>query len=721
LYSALKLLAELFKSLQMGYCTRNFLVERKMSKSIVRSPIILLLILLLALSPFLLGYASNSRSSASGSVSSASDKAGSSAGYDFSKYAYFPREPRLGAIEPNSGFAQIGVASYGANGTSVDTDGVQGIATVNSASIGYFAATIVNNSIASSYTGSGNSTLQENAVAFLSNNLGYFWAQNVVFVSQTGSNTFSLQLINNIWNFNSPTANMSPGIISGSGTVDCFITSGTKSCFYYAYDPNTFTVKAPFTINLTMWIGQGKSGGASDISFNYDIHDSAGDNFSGTYDDAVLFPGTSKTNSFFLIGGESPYGGLLGGTTSLVLPNDLEFVWGGPGDGSAVFMNSFSGTEQLSIASGSSFVPASDVYSVGSDTGEEAAGIQVSPDLSNPSSPVAVLTSGYVNAVKLWPLPLSLGLSSVSRAGSLSFSGQLDYSADNGTSSASSATNITVNVITTSAQASGIVGATQAVSTNEEGGFAYTFTPNFGAGIFFLTFSYPGSPSYDAENKTETIAVSSIALSTVPIDSTLTALVNSSAVQVPVSGPDWFFAVANGTSESVSFQTASAYGASQRELFSGFAKPGSSQGLGPSVAMTGSNVQSVDATFVNQYNVTITNPISSTYVSKWYNQSQTISLSAPYTTSVSGEAYTFSAWVANGRVISTNPSQNVVATSPMVITAEYTTTGQSLFSGTNIAILAGFVALSLVVGLGIGMFLRRSKSSPSAASPAQSL
>ncbi len=691
-----------------------------MSKSIVKSALTVLLVLLLALPPFLPGYASNSRSSASSYVSSASDKAGSSAhGYDFSKYAYFPREPRLGAVEPNSGFAQIGMASYGANGTSVDTDGVQGIATVNSASIGYFAATIVNNSIASSYTGSGNSTLQENSVAFLSNDFGYFWAQNVVFVSQTGSNTFSLQLINNIWNFNSPTANMSPGIISGNGSVDCFTTSGTKSCFYYAVDPSTFTVKAPFTINLTMWIGQGKSGGATDISFNYDIHDSAGANFSGTYDDPVLFPGTSKVTSFFLIGGESPYGGLLGGTTSLVLPNDLEFVWGGPGDGSAVFMNSFSGTEQISIASGSRFVPASDVYSVGSDTAEEAAGIQVSPDLANPSSPVGVLTSGYVNAVKLWPLPLSFGLSSVSRAGSLSFSGQLDYSADNGTSSAIPVTNITVNVITSSPQNSGIAFAPQVISTNAEGSLAYTFTPNFDAGIFNLTFSYPGSPSYVAENKTETIAVSMIALSALPVGSILTALVNSSAVLLPVSGPDWLFAVANGTTDIVSFEPVSAYGVSQRELFSGFAKPGSSQGLGSIIALTGSTVQSVDATFVNQYNITITNPIASTYGSKWYNQSQTISLSAPYTAAVSGEAYTFSAWVANGRVISTNASQNIVANSPMVITAEYTTTGQSLFSGTNVAILAGFVALSLVVGLGIGLYLRRSKSPPVA--PAQSL
>lgn len=674
-----------------------------MSKPRLEFAIVISVIGLLALSTFSIGIGNTASPHSSHVALQGSEPS--------LKYAFFPREPRLQDVQPNSGYAQVGLASYGANGTTVNATGVQGIATIHSATIGSYSGTMINNSVATSFAGSGDATLQENSVALLGGGLGYFWAQNVAFVAQTGTNTFEIEMVNNIWNFNSLSSNMNSNIVRGTGSVSCFTTSGVQSCYYFAADPNNFTVTAPFTVNLTMWIGRDNTIGATDISFNYHINDSSGQVYTGTFDDAVLFPNNTRTPSFFRIGGETPYSGVLpGGTTTLTLPSDLEFVWGGPGGGSGVFMNSFSGREQLLISTGTNFAPAGDVYSVGSDTGETAAGITVSPDLSDPSSPAAILTSGYVNPVKLWPLTLSFGITPAYSGSALVLNGQLEYSALNG-SSATPAPYIALTVFTAFPQLLGIAVSPQVISSNAEGSFSYTFNPSFGGGIFGLMFSYPGSAAFLPQNETEQIAVSSISLGSLGTSlpaASIAPLINSSSVYLGTSGDNFLIAVASGTTETVTFPSISVNVNSGRVLFSGFHASGSSAILGNTVVLSGSNAQNLDALFLNQYNVTISNPVTSTFSSGWYNQSQTIKLSAPSTVSKSGQTYSFSAWVVNGRTLnSSSASESITVNSPMQLVAEYANATPTIYSETSLVILIAASTLSILLGIGIGYYLRK--------------
>jgi hypothetical protein len=499
---------------------------------------------------------------------------------------FFPKEPRLTGVSPISGFAPVGLTSYGSNGSVVRTSGVRGITTVNGMGIGYFSAIIPGNgSTYQLYNGYGNASVQENAVLWLGGGLGTYWTQNVVLITENSASSYTLQLVNNIWNFTSISSNMNAGGISGKGSVQCVTVNGAVSCAYIWADPVLLTVKPPFTMNLTMSLLTSGGGGAANVAFLYQIQDSTGANFQGQYDSVKLIPSSPTQSSYFQIGGESPVSETLGGSTTLTLPSDLELVFGGPGGGSSVFVNSISGAQKLFyLNAGGNYSPVPDAFSIGSDTAEQASGIQVNPDFTNTQEPAATLDSGAVSARKIWPLPFSLILSGSNQFqnNSLSLQGVALYSPN----SSSPATGIAGLALYSSS-------GEPAFQTSSSGGFQTLFRPTKGAGIYHEMISYLGSPAFLEENLTFQIAVSSISISgaagarvVAEFNSTQTIIENESSILVPVL---------QGSSVVVSFQNSTIGSGTQQQTaeFSGFS--GQAQ---KSVVLNGNTSQNLVANFV---------------------------------------------------------------------------------------------------------------------------
>jgi hypothetical protein len=474
----------------------------------------------------------------------------------FLKDAFFPREPRLEDVNPISGFAPTGIASYGSNGI-IQTSSVRGITSLNEISLGYFSAEIINNSQATPYVGVKNGSLQENAVLWLGN-LGTYWTQNVVLITENNPSSYTLQLINNIWNFTSVTSNMNQNAIHGAGSIQCETLNGIVSCAYITVGSGSIRVTAPFTVTLTMSIANAGSGAAS-VLFQYQIHDATGNNFSAQYDDATLFPSSPRTVSDFQIGGETPVSESPGGGTTITLPSDLELVFGGPGGGSSVFVNSISGSQQLMYLNGSSYVSVPDSFSIGSDTGEEASGISVAGDFANPTLPSTILSSGEVSAQQLWPLPLSFLIQGQNEFGTntLDLQGEVVYSLG-------VAPNITVRPAADLIVKDNLTGAS--ITTNTNGAFSFPFKATQ-KGTYQDSINFPGSIEFKNSSDILQIAVSSINIMgagsgviTAFVNGTQFSIQNQTHILVPVI---------QGTTLVVTFQNSSNSGSLQ-EHFEGF-------------------------------------------------------------------------------------------------------------------------------------------------------
>jgi hypothetical protein len=607
------------------------------------------------------------------------------------QYAFFPREPRLQDVTPISGFAPIGMASYGSAANPIRTNGVKGEVTFNGIGVGYFSAEEINYSTAALYNGIGNATLQENAVLWMGN-LGTYWTQNVIFIIQDSPSTYTLQLVNNVWNFTSITSNMNQRVTNGTGQVQCLNTSGAISCFYYSVDSAAFTVTTPFKVVLSMVTTTGNA--AASVLFQYQVSDSTGANFTGQYDDVQLYPFQQPVTSYFQIGGVTPVTGSLGGGTTLTLPSDLELVLGGPGGGSAVYLNSIDASQQLFYQNNASYVPVPDAYSIGSDTGEQASGATVTPNLSSPSNPQAVLSSGPDSAQKLWPLPLSFFVTGTNnfQNETLNLEGQALYSV-NSSSNILPASNLTILESQSHSY----------LLSNSNGVFGIGFTPN-STGTFDDVFSYGGSVAFYPANVTVHIAVSSINVSSAA-KGELVGIFNSTRILIPSNTSTILVPVLSGTNVIATFQNLS-NGTDERELFIGFTNSSSTatlQGaLSDTVAFTGNTSQATSANFVTQYLVTIENAYTGQFTSQWYNQSSTVDFSAPSSVNKGGQALSFSGWLVNGGTgsASQTSSSSLVVEGPLVISAEYVYSSAIVYE-----IVIGIVAL--IVGVFAGYVLSR--------------
>ncbi|MGC9122676.1 MAG: thermopsin family protease [Thermoplasmata archaeon] len=205
-----------------------------------------------------------------------------------------------------------------------------------------------------------------NNVTIGGNSSFVFWTQNVVDYS---IRTNTLQFVDNIWNFSSTSFNMtSNSIYSGNGTI-------VPGIFYYAVGP-TIKISMPFILYL--YLNTTIIDGKTAVFFNYTVLSSR-NKYSGTYDE-VLFNSTYNTNPNFVT--PYPYFYVSGNrTTPSGLLNDAEMIIGGAGGGSNTNIYNLNGTIDLKVYNTSAKkmeMPPS-LWDVGSDTGETAMGIAVSP------------------------------------------------------------------------------------------------------------------------------------------------------------------------------------------------------------------------------------------------------------------------------------------------------------------------------------------------------
>ncbi len=186
-----------------------------------------------------------------------------------------------------------------------------------------------------------------------------FWTQNVV---QYASQLHELQFLDNVWSF-------WPGFTSTT-----FLRYGPNGTFvdpefYYALGP-TITIAYPFS--LTLYLNSTVIDGNNAVFFNYTLSN-ATRTTSGSYDYVVFRSGGTATF------GSAEYEADGYNYDPVGLPNDFEFVIGGPGGGSTTDLLAADASMALDYwnASTRSYQAIPAAYDTGGETGETASGADV--------------------------------------------------------------------------------------------------------------------------------------------------------------------------------------------------------------------------------------------------------------------------------------------------------------------------------------------------------
>jgi hypothetical protein len=583
---------------------------------------------------------------------------------------FIPRLPGLTGIQPPLIGAPTGLASYGDAGQT-QTRSVMGSLSINSLSLGpsFFSnGTLFTN---------GTASLQENGVAWVTDH-GEYWTQNVLIIYQPNSSLTQVELINNIWNFTSPTVDpMNPAYVLGNGTTQQF---NSKLGFYYFVDPVVYNLTAPFTVNLTMTLVNG--GGASSVLFGYSIR-SGGQLYSGVYDKVTLFPGQKSVSSYYQIGGFAPIG----------LASDLEYVFGGPGGGSYVYVLGVDGSMQLYSMQGSQYVPVRDAFSFGSDTAEYSVGANVVRSLENPEAPQGQLEEGDLTLYQLWPTGTSTSLSySIDYASdTVTLRGQVFYSQYSSGSPMVPASGVTVQEDVNNR----VVSST---STQSDGSYELSWTPNQ-TGTFFVSVAYTGSTALEQSTQQVEFSVSSVNITGTP-QQTVELFLNNSEI-LAQTGSVLMVPVAQGTSVTLTAPQAFELYAQQgiRQVFMGIGPVGD-----PNYRLytfMGNQSLRTAANFETQYYLHVEDAFAPPQ-SGWYDSGAIINLSSPtYVTTLGNprQRWVFDEWSENGSMYNTSSIQFRLM-SPVSVTAYYslqysvslnTTLGASTFwldKGSNLTLLA---------------------------------
>jgi hypothetical protein len=260
-------------------------------------------------------------------------------------YALYSSEP-----------APMGIADYGvssAGGYEYATNSSLGVAYIGSLSTYCPTPT-------STCTASGDSmSIQLNVVLqFVANGNTYaYWIQDVALIDTSVSGEYEPYIIDNIWNFSSPTASMTSGV-SGSGQIAI---SGSTGWYYYesvdSLPGNDVYLALPGTMNLEVNSTlNGSQQPVVDFAYN--------DGYGWTTYDVVTFSGVSGLTSMkgFLVDGlqANPAG----------LYYDAELILGGPGGSTQTEDQGSDVRLQLEYLNGHNYQMITTAYDFGSDTAE---------------------------------------------------------------------------------------------------------------------------------------------------------------------------------------------------------------------------------------------------------------------------------------------------------------------------------------------------------------
>ena len=224
-------------------------------------------------------------------------------------------------------------------------------------------------------------------VALLGNDSYNMWTQNVIFLSPR---THTIEFLDNVWNFSSPTAVMNPSTILYSSAVASG--HGQNTYYHYGYSA-VYNITFPLSINV--YLNSTLVNNNSAVFFNYSVPQ---DHLSGTYDEVVFNSTYGQSSSYtapdphYFVSGTQV-------TPTGFIPYDAEIMIGGPGGGSTADISQINGTMNLEYmnATTSSYHNVRAAYDIGSQTGETSTGIDVSY-----SGSTAYLQTGPSLVYGLW-------------------------------------------------------------------------------------------------------------------------------------------------------------------------------------------------------------------------------------------------------------------------------------------------------------------------------
>ena len=268
-----------------------------------------------------------------------------------------------GLVTPlySSSPAPMGIGSWGVmnqsgnlQGYILNTSSFEGSVTVNTLTPFYmdndgpYSVSMQLNAILTNVTLFGNSSY-------------VFWNQNVLFYS---ARTKTINFIDNIWNFSSPTA---PITLS---TFYNYTGYPVVPEYYYAVGP-VYNVTAPFTVNL--YLNATVIDNRDAVFFNYTVF-TGNAAISGSFD-RVIFNSTYGMPSSFVTP-EPHY--MINGfqvTPTGYIPYDAELMIGGPGGGSTSSIYQINATMNLNYFNGKGYVSVPSAYDFGTATGETSEGV----------------------------------------------------------------------------------------------------------------------------------------------------------------------------------------------------------------------------------------------------------------------------------------------------------------------------------------------------------
>lgn len=323
------------------------------------------------------------------------------------KYLYVPAAPAKPHFQGGyytPGYLQspapIGIGAYGimnSSGTlvpySYTTNGFS--ATINASTLNPFDV--------NSYDPSG-MTMQLNTVltdATVMGVTGYtYWTQNVIFYD---SYSHQFQMVDNIWNFSSPTAGMPAGTIASHTALE-----QPYSGAYIGVGPAINNFSAPFVATLTL--ESTVIGGYDTVFFNYTVNFTnssslARQSIGGVFDEVMFNSPTGVLGYVPPVPVFRVDGGNI--TPTGYIPYDAEITLGGPGGGSHINLAAINATMQLTyMDSSGNYVNVPSAYDIGSETGETASGAAVAWQQSG----VTTFTSGPSLVEGMWNVSAYTGM-----------------------------------------------------------------------------------------------------------------------------------------------------------------------------------------------------------------------------------------------------------------------------------------------------------------------
>ncbi len=262
--------------------------------------------------------------------------------------------------------APMGLASYGLRNVS-------GSLTPFTYNTTCFDGTVNINNVSEFYMGSDSPytfSIQMNSVltgVTLFGVAGYqYWIQNVAFYS---TRTHQLTLVDNIWNFSSPTAVITGGEFNNdTGTV-------VPGLYYYKVGP-TFNVDSNFSLSLIL--NTANVNNDNGVFLNYSINGITPEGSTlvktGSYDRVIFNSIKGSTTAATGAAHFEVSGSRL--SDNGAIPLDAELDFGGPGGGStADFTNMNSSLTLMYKTSSGNLASVPSAYDSGSATGETSSGI----------------------------------------------------------------------------------------------------------------------------------------------------------------------------------------------------------------------------------------------------------------------------------------------------------------------------------------------------------